>query len=293
MGGMANPIDPIPLSGHQHHISAGDYAATVTQLGAGLRQLSYQGDPVLAGYPAAGLPPAGAGALLVPWPNRIDGGRYAFGGQNYQLDLSEPAHGNAIHGLTRWTGWDITDHPAESVTLRHLLLGRPGYPFCLELTAVYQLDQVRGLQVSITARNAGSQPAPYGTGQHPYLTAGTPDIDGCTLEIAASHWLPTDDRGIPSGPVREVTGTPYDFTSPRPLAGVSLDHALTGLARDPDGRVRAVLRPAAGSPGPDAGAGQAAGRSSCGLGRATTGCRYSPGTRCRPTGAGGRSPSSR
>ena len=42
--------------------------------------------------------------------------------------------------------------------LRHLLHGRPGYPFCLDLGAEYRLSADGGLQVSITARNAGTRP---------------------------------------------------------------------------------------------------------------------------------------
>src|ERR1700727_2808086 len=156
MGTMGNPT-PIPLTGGQYEISAGDYRATITELGAGLRQLSYRGRPVISGYEAAELPPAGAGQLLAPWPNRIDGGRYSFGGASYQLDLSEPAHGNAIHGLTRWTGWQLIDIADESAELGQRLLGRPGYPFCLELRARYRLSAGGGLEVTVTAHNGGDR----------------------------------------------------------------------------------------------------------------------------------------
>ena len=98
-------LSPEPRTGTQHDIAAGDYRATITELGAGLRQLSYRDQPVISGYAADEVPPAGAGQLLIPWPNRVDHGRYPFGGSAYQLDLSEPAHGNAIHGLTRFANW--------------------------------------------------------------------------------------------------------------------------------------------------------------------------------------------
>jgi aldose 1-epimerase len=235
MGTMGNPT-PIPLTGGQYEISAGDYRATITELGAGLRQLSYRGRPVVAGYEAGELPPAGAGQLLAPWPNRIDGGRYSFGGTAYQLDLSEPANGNAIHGLTRWASWQAGQHEPDRVLLSHRLLGRSGYPFCLELTAGYQLTADGGLQVSITARNAGTRPAPYGTGSHPYLTAGTPVIDECELALPAARWLPADARGIPSAAPQDVTGTPQDFRAARAIGGTRLDHAFTDLARDAGGR---------------------------------------------------------
>ena len=88
-----------PRTGQQHDIAAGDYQATVTELGAGLRRLSYRGQPVISAYAADDVPPAGSGELLIPWPNRVDHGRYPFGGSTHQLDLSEPANANAIHGL--------------------------------------------------------------------------------------------------------------------------------------------------------------------------------------------------
>jgi aldose 1-epimerase len=213
----------------------------VTELGGGLRRLTYQGRPVVTSYPADELPPAGAGQLLAPWPNRVDNGRYEFGGARYQLDLSEPTRGNAIHGLTRWANWEPVGQTADEVTLAHVLHGRSGYPFCVELSVSYSVSAASGLQATVTARNAGSRQAPYGTGSHPYLTAGEPLIDACEFELNATYWLPTDERGIPSGPAQDVAGTPFDFRSPRVLGSTSVDHALTGLARDPAGRAWARL----------------------------------------------------
>jgi len=226
----------VPLTGQQYQISAGPYRATVTELGAGLRELVYREQPVIAGYPPDELPPAGAGQLLVPWPNRVDRGRYAFGGTEFQLALTEPGRASAIHGLTRWTAWTRIRHNTSGVLLRSVPHGYQGYPFCLEIDAEYRLDPEAGLHVAITAVNRGSQAAPYGTGSHPYLTVGSPAIDSCELTLPAAFWLPTDDRGIPSGPPAAVDGTPYDFRKTRPIGTTRLDHALTGLDRDGDGR---------------------------------------------------------
>jgi aldose 1-epimerase len=237
----------VPLTGQQYRIEAGPYLATVTELGAGLRELLFRGEPVLAGHEADELPPAAAGQLLAPWPNRIDGGRYAFGGAEYQLALTEPALGNAIHGLTRWTAWTAVSHDAGSVLLRNAPHGWQGYPFGLEIEAGFRLHPDTGLSVTITARNRGSHAAPYGTGSHPYLTARTPSVDECELSLPAAHWLPVDDRGIPSGPPASVEGTPYDFRQPRTIGTTSLDHALTGLDRDDRGRAWAHLSAGNGS----------------------------------------------
>jgi aldose 1-epimerase len=234
-------LSAVPLTGTQYDLTAGEYQATVTELGAGLRRLSYRGRPAISEYEADQAPPAGSGELLIPWPNRVDRGRYSFGGASYQLDLSEPAAGNAIHGLTRWANWTAAAREPGRVDLRHVLHAHPGYPFCLELTARYELSAAAGLTVTVTARNAGSAAAPYGTGSHPYLTAGLPLIDECELELPAARWLPADDRGIPSGEPQDVTGTPFDFRAGRAIGGTSIDHALTGLSRDPAGRAWARL----------------------------------------------------
>jgi aldose 1-epimerase len=240
IGGMNKPNE-VALTGAQYEIQAGGYRATVTELGGGLRKLSHDGAPLITEYGIDEVPPGGAGQLLLPWPNRIDAGKYEFGGSNFQLELSEAARGNAIHGLTRWSGWRPAAHIADEVTLTSLLLGRPGYPFCLELAVNYRLDPADGLRVSVTATNVGSRSAPYGTGCHPYLTTGATLVDGCVLELPAAQWLPADDRGIPSGPPQDVTGTQFDFRTARPIADTRLDHALTGLTRDDSGRAWARL----------------------------------------------------
>jgi aldose 1-epimerase len=240
------PEQTVPLTGAQFDIAAGEYQAIVTELGAGLRSLTLGGQPVTSRYDADEVPPAGAGQLLAPWPNRIDHGTYSFGGRSYQLDLSEPAHGTAIHGLTRFASWNLVAWQADQVQLGLRLLGRPGYPFCLELGARYRLSSETGLEVTVTARNAGSHPAPFGTGSHPYLVAGAGPVDSWQLQLPAARWQPADERGIPAGRARDVAGSQYDFRERRAIGGTSLDTAFTGLYTSEDGRAWARLT------GPDA-----------------------------------------
>jgi aldose 1-epimerase len=229
MAGMA-----IPLTGTQYEISAEGYSAVVTELGAGLRELRHEGRPLINGYEANHLPPAGSGQLLAPWPNRIDGGHYTFGEQPFQLDLSEPLAGNAIHGLTRWANWVAEDQGPGHVRLGLVLHGRTGYPFVLRLQAEYRLGP-NGLHVEVAARNEGDEDAPYGTGNHPYLTAGAPFVDECQLTLPAGRWQPIGNRGIPAGPEEDVAGTEVDFRRARPVGDARLDHAFTGLERGDDG----------------------------------------------------------
>jgi aldose 1-epimerase len=235
-------MSDVVLTGQQYPISAGPWHATVTGLGAGLRELTYGGHPVIRGYDADELPPHSAGQLLAPWPNRVDGGRYSFGGQEYQLALSEPARQNAIHGLTRWLPWTTLTHTAEAVELRCDALGQQGFPFCLRVDARFSLTETDGLAVGITAVNRGRGSAPWGTGAHPYLTLGNQVIDDWELTVPVSAQLPVDDRGIPSGEPRDVAGTEYDFRQPRRIGPTSLDHAFTGLIRSDDGLAWVTMR---------------------------------------------------
>ena len=231
----------VPLTGNQYQIEAGPYRAAVTALGAGLRELHHGDKPLLHGYQPDELPPAGAGQLLAPWPNRIDNGRYSFDGADLQLALNEPAKSTAIHGLTRWAIWTRIRHDAGAVLLRSEPHGQQGYPFSVEIDAEYEVDAEAGLRVTITARNRGSHPAPYGSGWHPYLNLATPSIDECELTLPATRYLPLDERGLPSGPAQAVAGTTYDFREPRVIGSTSLDTPLTGLVADADGRAWAHL----------------------------------------------------
>ena len=235
-----HPPATVPLTGAQYEIAADGYQAVATELGAGLRELRYGGRPVIAGYQPDELPPGAAGQLLVPWPNRVDRGRYTVAGTEYQLDLSEPKAGNAIHGLGRWAPWPVVRHDHHAVTLRQGLLGRTGYPFCLDLEVEYHLSGT-GLRVSVTARNVGAHAAPYGTGSHPYLTTGAPAVGECELTLPAARWLPVDERGIPVGPAQDVAGGALDFRAASRIGAARLDHAFTGLDRDEQGRAWARL----------------------------------------------------
>ncbi len=211
---------PVLVTGEQYELTAGDYHAVVTGLGAGLRELSYAGQPVVYGYEPDELPPGAAGQLLAPWPNRVDHGRYEFEGAAYQLDLSEPKNGNAIHGLTRWAAWEPMHREPSRVLLRHLPHGYTGYPFSVQIDTEYELTAGEGLQVTVSATNRGSRAAPYGTGQHPYFTAGPAALDEWELELPAARWLPLDERGIPiRARPRTSSGTPVDFRDGHPIGG--------------------------------------------------------------------------
>jgi aldose 1-epimerase len=227
-------------SGRQYPIGAGPYAAVITEVGATIRTCTWHDLPVVAGFTADAICDGGHGQLLAPWPNRVDRGRYEFGGASRQLDVTEPDKDNAIHGLVRWEPWRCEAHEEHRVTLAYRLYPRPGYPHVLDLRVSYALDASGGLGVETTAVNAGTEPAPWGTGQHPYLTPGTDSVRECTLRLPASSYLVVDDRMIPLRP-EPVEGTPYDFREGRVIGTTPLDPPFGDLARDGGGRAVAEV----------------------------------------------------
>jgi aldose 1-epimerase len=226
-------------SGLQVEIRSGDHAAWIVEVGGGIRRYVAGGVDVLDGYAEDEICHSGRGQVLLPWPNRIADGRYAFAGAERQLALTEPAARNAIHGLVRWANWTVAGRTADRVTMAYALHPQPGYPHALDLRVDYRLDGT-SLTVTTTAANAGDAPCPFGAGAHPYLAVPGPAVDAATLRAPGRTRLVSDERGIPSG--REpVDGTPFDFREARAIGATVLDDCFTDLERDADGRARVRL----------------------------------------------------
>jgi aldose 1-epimerase len=226
-------------SGRQFELEHGDQRAVVVEVGGGLRTYSVDGLDLLDGYGADEICSSGRGQVLIPWPNRLEDGRYEFGGEEHQLPLDEPDRRNAIHGLVRWSAWTRAEQEPNRVVMEHLLHPRPGYPFSLAVTIEYVLSD-NGLSVRTTAANTGGTACPYGVGAHPYLTVGTTTIDSAILKAPGRIALRCDERAIPVGK-DSIEGTEYDFRRPRLIGATKLDHAFTDLYRDDDGLGRVEL----------------------------------------------------
>jgi aldose 1-epimerase len=210
--------------------------AIITEVGATLRELSWQGRPLVAGFGRHELPYAYQGAVLAPWPNRLADGRYRWGERELQVPLSEPERHNALHGMVCFAPWQVVATAPESVTLSHRLWPQRGYPFLLDLQARYHLSD-EGLTFTLTAVNAGDAPAPYGASFHPYLIAGGDRVDDWTVQVPAATYLTVDpQRLLPVAPA-PVGPAGYDFRSATSLRGIEVDHAFTDLAFDDAGTV--------------------------------------------------------
>jgi aldose 1-epimerase len=243
------PLDaPAPASGHQFTITHGDHRATITDIGAKVRQYAVGGRDVFTPFAADEPAPAGHGAVLMPWPNRITDGRYTVDGVEYQLDISEPPTRTALHGLAMWQRWLVEDADDAGLTLRLRLSPSTGYPCDLALEVAYRLSD-EGLHVRAGATNLGDRTAPYGVGFHPWLSPGSSSLDECTMRLDAATRVTVDDRLLPVG--TEPAAGRYDLRTPQTVRDLDLDDAYLDVVRDssglswamlaaPDGRTSAV-----------------------------------------------------
>lgn len=234
-----------PPSGEQVSLELGPQRATVVEVGGGIRAYAVGGWDVIDGYGVQERASGGRGQPLIPWPNRLRDGRYRWKGAELQLDLSEPARQNAIHGLVRWRNWEVRAREPDRVVLGHVLHGEPGYPFMLGLEIEYMLEP-GGLTVTTTALNIGPETCPFGAGMHPYFSLGAPTIDNAILTVPAAARVLVDERGIPVGE-EPVDGGPVDFRAPRPIGAAQIDACFTGLEREEGGNLRVRLEAPDGS----------------------------------------------
>ncbi len=192
------------VSGEQWSIRRGSATATVVELGGGLRTYTVDGVDIVAGYGPDEVARFGRGQQLMPWPNRIRDGRYSFAGKQYQLPLTEPALGNASHGLVRWLPWRLLSHDDSSLCVGATLFPQPGWDGLLELELTYALGD-EGLTVTPVATNRGSATVPFGYGAHPYVALGETPLAarGSPCSGAAG-----DARGRPEAADRDCAGAP-------------------------------------------------------------------------------------
>src|SRR5699024_9445226 len=128
-----------PATGEQFVIRRGGSLARIGAVGAVLREFRVDDTAYTETWPDSETPPMGCGLTLVPWPNRVAGGRWWYDGEPQQLDITEPARGNAIHGLLRYTPYTQVAGAtggvgaSEAVTLAASVYPQHGWPFTLDV----------------------------------------------------------------------------------------------------------------------------------------------------------------
>jgi aldose 1-epimerase len=218
-------------------LTAEDAHLAVDLRGGGMRRLTVGAWDVLDGYPAGAVTEGWRGAVLVPWPNRVRNGRWAWHGRELQLDLHSLEEPHAMHGLVAWQPWSVVAQGPGEVTVGTTVEAHPGYPFRLAVAVTYALTPHR-VSVTHRVRNVGTVAAPVGVGMHPYLHVGANEdggIGGADLTVPARTALETEG-GLPTGARHRFHG---DVGR---IGHRTFDTPLTDLERDDDGWARLRLR---------------------------------------------------
>lgn len=171
------------------------------------------------------------GAICGRYANRIARGKFSIDGQEYSLAVNNGP--NALHGGLRGFNsvvWDIVAETSSEVTLRYISPdGEEGYPGTLSVDVTYKLTDENELCIDYKATTDKS--TVINLTNHAYFNLsgdGDPSVHDHVLELAAKHYLPTDNTAIPLGQPEQVAGTPFDFTTPHTI-GERIDTPIDQL----------------------------------------------------------------
>lgn len=186
------------------------------------------GYPNLSGYLSKGDPYFGA--TVGRYANRIAKGQFTLNGHTYELTINDGP--NSLHGGKKgfdrrlWTLVAIKQaRNLASATMRYVSPnGQEGYPGTLTATATYALSNRN--QFIIHYRATTDAPTIVNLSNHTYWNLsgeGSGSILNERIFIPAAYITPTDATQIPTGVIRPVTGTPFDFRRPKRIGRDILD----------------------------------------------------------------------
>ena len=173
----------------------------------------------LSGYLAK---PPYFGALVGRYGNRIAKGKFKIDTAVYTLATNNGA--NHLHGGLKGFDKQIWDATTASDSMPSLLLsytskdGEEGYPGNLKVEVRYTLTDEDELKIDYNATTDKATPVNLTNHSYFNLTGDAANtILNHTLMIAADNYTPVDSSLIPTGEIKGVKGTPFDFTSAKKI----------------------------------------------------------------------------
>jgi aldose 1-epimerase len=154
------------------------------------------------------------GALIGRYANRIAKAKFTLDGKEYKLAAND--NGNSLHGGKKGFDkvvWKAKAKDGELTLTYESKDGEEGYPGTLKAKVVYTLSTNGELKIDYSATT--NKNTVLNLTNHSYFNlAGSGDILGNELTLAASKYTPVDSGLIPTGELVPVTGTPFDFLTP-------------------------------------------------------------------------------
>jgi aldose 1-epimerase len=160
------------------------------------------------------------GAVVGRYGNRVAKGRFTLDGKEYKLATNNGP--NALHGGLRgfdkqvWQAREVAGSAEPAMEFTYLSEdGEEGYPGNLRATVRYTLTDKGELRIDYTATT--DKKTVLNLTNHTYFNLagqGTGDVLAHEVMIDADRFTPVDETLIPSGELRSVEGTPFDFRKP-------------------------------------------------------------------------------
>ena len=163
------------------------------------------------------------GALIGRYGNRIAKGKFTLDGQEYQLPINNGV--NSLHGGPKgfqnqfWQAEPFQNNGSDALELRYKSMdGEEGYPGILDVKVIYTLTDQNELIIDYEA--IADKPTIVNLTHHSFFNLageGSGDILNHELTLSADKFLPVDAGLIPTGELKPVAGTPFDFQKPHKI----------------------------------------------------------------------------
>ena len=159
------------------------------------------------------------GATVGRYANRIANGRFTLDGKAYELPRNDGP--NTLHGGVKgfnkriWTAHEVSSPNGQAVRFSYLSKdGKEGFPGNLKAKVTYSLNNDNTLRIEYSTTT--NKTTVMNLTNHAYFNLageGSGDILSHELTLHADRFTPVSSTLIPTGELRAVKGTPFDFTT--------------------------------------------------------------------------------